>query len=1034
MKQESNKTLEVRLFGPLEVLLDDVPIEAKAWGRQKTKALFKILIAERGRIFSTDKLIDLLYDEADPIKVLNNLRGRVSELRKSLEPSLKSGQGSTYILNKSGTYSFNSTVDCRVDIESFEDHLHTAFDLSNTDRSELAIREFEEVVKLYRGDFLEEDLYEEWTIPFRERFQQLYIEALLGKAQCHLKVNQATQAVDCSNQVLKCVTYNEKAYRIKMRAQYAEGAQQLALETYDDCVNMLKDHLSVEPAPKTKQLHFQIRNHEVPEEEKHVPNNLPVPTTEFVGREQEIGQLLQIIEDRQGLLTSVIGLGGIGKTRLAMELASRVLAQFKDGVYWVALSGVDTIDLLPFTIAEALNFNFYGETSPHKQLADFLKEKHMMLVLDNFDHLVKNAQFLEEILNSAKQVTCLVTSQEKLNLQRERLFFLDGMDFSSDTASENLDTNEAVQLFMSGAKRINPGFQPNRQNYEEIAFICQMLEGSPLAIELASAWVDTLSCKEVGEEIRKTLDFLSTSMKDAPERQRSLRASFEYTWHWFGNSERTAFINLSVFFSGFTKTAAEKIGHVSLRQLSSLVAKSVVRRIDDDRYDMHPLLRQYAYEKLQDQDQAKEIQNHHCLHYLETLVNLESNLKGQGQLKAVKEISLEIENIHHAWDYALENDLERLKDCIDVLHLFYEIKSWYPMALERYTKAINVLIKVPNSEKLSLDPLIAKLSLCKGWMEYHLTKFDLAKELIKKSLAYFDTAKMECDRAFALRGLATVIHYGDFDYDSALPIYEKSLALSIKLGDCYEQCMALLNLGTLQADKGQYSLAMETYQTCGSLLRQSKNMFGLGKLFNSIGIAYIGMSRVEDSDTCLEKSKSYLNKALRIVNDFGQRLVATTLSNIAIIEDELGNHEAAMKYGKDALKIYQGLGIEGEVARLNINLGNTQFNLGNFTQSKGFFLKGLELAREQNFLEIIMTSIYYLANIALKENYKEASIELFAFVAIHHPMALYRDDVENTVTQLIKESDAVLEDFEVAKQNVKDHQLDDALSIIDSIF
>ena len=263
MSSPPTSNLRIFMFGPFEVFHGHTPVDDKAWGRKKTKDLLKILLSRRGHTFTQDQLIDLLYPDADPDKVIKNLRGRVSELRKALEPGLKKGPESQFILNIGQGYVFSTDSDCWLDIEQFEQHLHTAQELYQTERWSQALEQYQQATNLYRGEFLMEDAYEDWAIEIRERYQSRLFDAVEKQAECHGHLGDYAKALACCETLLTQSPQRESAYQLKMRFHYETGERQQALETYDACLNNLKDHLGVEPSTATKTLYLQINKNQL---------------------------------------------------------------------------------------------------------------------------------------------------------------------------------------------------------------------------------------------------------------------------------------------------------------------------------------------------------------------------------------------------------------------------------------------------------------------------------------------------------------------------------------------------------------------------------------------------------------------------------------------------------------------------------------------------------------------------------------------------------------------------------------------------
>src|SRR5687767_9259248 len=327
--------------------------------------------------------------------------------------------------------------------------------------------------------------------------------------------------------------------------------------------------------------------------------DLPVLPTPLIGRQTEVDQLRELLNDSGCRMLTLVGPGGIGKTRLAIETASQSQSEFADGVYFVPLAPIAASRFLVPVIADSIGFSFQGESSldPKSQLLNYLNEKQVLLLIDNLEHLLGDPAFCDfftELMERTAKVKLLVTSRESLGLQGEWVFEVHGLPIPEGQAVEGT----SVELFLQRARRAFVAFDARMEDYAAIVRICRLVDGMPLGIELAAAWVRTLSCEEIEHEIERGLDFLSLSAKDLPARHRSMRAVFDHSWQLLPGNEQSVLLRLSIFRGGFSREAAEQVTGATLPVLSALVTKSLIRRSGTGRYDLHELIRQYALKQL----------------------------------------------------------------------------------------------------------------------------------------------------------------------------------------------------------------------------------------------------------------------------------------------------------------------------------------------------------------------------------------------------------------------------------------------------
>lgn len=588
--------LHVKLLGQFNLSLDDQPVELPS---RPAQALLAYLILNSGTAIRREKLAGLLWPDASDTNSRSNLRHALWRIRKAV--------GGDYLNADDLAIAFNSEAPYQLDVEALD------YDTRSNPSTEALMA----CVSVYAGEFLP-GFYEDWIALERERWQatferkmELLLERLIAERRWRETLEWAEHWI-VQGQV------PESAYRALLAAQYHLGNTAGMAAVYQRCLDALRKELDVEPSEQTHALYKQLSQGRSPYGAPDIPppidsaapsgpaaaprpapsHNLPPQATAFVGRVRELAEIIdRLRNDPACRLLNITGPGGIGKTRLALEAAHQQLNDYADGVCFVPLAPIPAAHLIAPAIAQALNLPVPWQADPRTQLLSYLGDKQLLLVIDNFEHLLDGVDLIADILTAAPNVKVLATSRERLHVQWEWIVEIRGLDYPASAVDPNALDTAAVQLFAQTARRMDARFALEADRAEVIG-ICQLMEGSPLGIELAAAWVRVLTCQEIAQQIERNLDLLAAPAGDRPERHRSLRAAFEYSWNLLSADEQKAFKKLAVFQSGFRREAAEKVAGAPLSLLFTLVDKSLLRRGHAGRFEMHSLLRQYITEKL----------------------------------------------------------------------------------------------------------------------------------------------------------------------------------------------------------------------------------------------------------------------------------------------------------------------------------------------------------------------------------------------------------------------------------------------------
>lgn len=650
--------LALALLGAPNITLDGNPVQTD---RRKAIALFAYL-AVTGKPQTRDHLAGFLWPDYERDSAYSYLRRTLWELNKMLEKG--------WIDSDRETVQIAGDADFELDTVEFE-KLIKQFDTDG----ETAL--LETAIALYRGDFMSGFVvadtapFEDWQTQQAEFYRRKFADALENFVEHCSNIGKYKSALPHARRWLALDRLNESAHRAIMRILAGIGDRTGAIRQYEVCSKTLKDELDISPQPETDELYQAILGGEVSGTQKTSDkakqtaprpiSHLPQMPTPFIGRRPEIEQVKSLINDPGHRVITMIGPGGTGKTRLSIQAASEVGEAFPDGVYFAPLASVQTAEAVLPKIAKAVDFSFYQEEeSRQKQLMDYLREKQLLLVVDNFEHVMDAASLINDISTNTTNVKLVVTSRARLNVLGEQLYTVTGMrtptidDASSwDDPEEKAKPFSGVQLFLDSARRVHADFSLTKENLAPVVEICRLVQGMPLALELAAAWLELLSPQEIVEEIRRSLDFLETDQTGVPDRQRSIRAVFESSWKLLSEGERDVFLKLCVFIGSFSREAAQKISGASLKTLLGLANKSWLQHTEDGRFQLHELMRQYGEERLQEEEAAwREAKNRHADFFADYVAKQASKLTGSEQPAGLEAVELEFEsNIKSAFDW-----------------------------------------------------------------------------------------------------------------------------------------------------------------------------------------------------------------------------------------------------------------------------------------------------------------------------------------------------------------------------------------------
>ena len=914
--------LTLSLLGHPTITLNDQPVAIKS---VKARALFFYLVCEP-RPHSRQSLAGLLWGDSPEETARTNLRNQLTKLRAVL---------GDYLIVERRTIAFDTTQPHSLDLSGLTRH----DGLPDDDLATIAAT--------YRDDFLHDFLvprapdFELWQLTLREQLRQQ--QATLLRRLAHSDSLDVTIATQFARQWVALNPLEEAAHARTIALLIAQGNQAEAQQQLASCRKLFAEELGIEISAETAALlkrggQGDVETRRTPSslpssKSPQLPSSLPAATTRFIGRQNELARLSELLAQDDCRLLTIVGMGGMGKTRLSLELARQLEATglFPDGVGFVELAGSEggQADALLLPMIEGLGIRPKPNQTPLQAVQHHLRNRKFLLVLDNFEHLVEQSDLLVELLTGAPGLKLVTTSRRTLRLYEEWVFELEGLDVASDEST-------AYELFVHRAQRIYLNFQPTAHQ-AAIGRICRLMEGMPLGIELAASWTRMLTCAEIADRLTENIAALQNSSRNTPARHLTMQAVFDHSWALLTDVEQELMGALSVFRGGFTLVAARAVADADARALSELLNRSLLRRMIDGRYLMHELVRQFSAESINSGQTEKHPITHyeqrHSDYFSQWMDSLTATIRVAGEGESITNIITDIANVRSGFEWAVRHPEGRVDGYNLMLQMVYLRRSWYADGCTLFADAIaNLTPRLDDAAQQKTLGLLqfshAEFMARLGQKAAAVDLFNIASATLVQQSVWFEAALTfgECASALIFSGdfagaqeqldLANAaasqseddkiikhIHYAlgmvraqiamhNDDWEKARDCMRELLVHSESVGHARNIAVAHNNVATAEFRVGNNAIALEHQQKALSLAREMDEPL-------LIGIDLKGLSdillRMEKFDYPIE---AYLLEALEIFRDMAAlRWQTTTLVTLGDLYCQLGeyiNSEASL--------------------------------------------------------------------------------------------------------------------------------------------
>lgn len=879
-------------------------------------------------------------------------------------------------------------------------------------RAALTASDWSEAAALYRGPLLEglraDSLpeFSAWLELERGRLQNDLRETLLGHAAELMHQRKPNEALRLIAPLVKVDPYDEEALRAYMIAASTAGNRGAALQEYRRFEARLRDELSLSPTATTEQLLEQISSgrHVSEEAGSHpVPQAEPAPAREsgsvrpafapsesvpLIGRELELADLFRLLGDSDCRLLTVTGLGGVGKSRLVRHAADELSQLFTDGCALTRAESLTSADALLASVAQALSLPGGNGAKPIDAVARAVGERRLLLILDDLDGVVDASGAVGELLSRCRNLAILTTSRERLNLTEERLLPIDGLAFPHAGAglAEAL-AYDAVRLFVERSQRVKPDYYLAEAEVDHLIRICALVGGLPLGLELAAAWTRLLSCAQIADELGSDLEFLSRSPSDANERHRSMRASFEHSWGRLGAEERRVLAALTVFRGGFGRLSARLVANAPLAVLAALVDKSLLRSDASGTFELHPLLRRFASEKLSPSEIA-QARDSHASYFLGELGAL-SEIAGEARHERLASLGRGFEDLSAAWLRATNSPPGRTQvaggprwtaaELARLARPFIDLCD----AHGRYSEGATLLGAAAEASSRASSPDTAALGtllVLQAWLQGKVGRLSEARA---NALRGLELIGHKTTLGWAHRvGLNTLgnVAFHEGSYEEAEARFSEALKLATAQKASGEMGAFAGNLGVVRQVLGDRQGAAEQFRRQLAIKRELDDTRGVIGALSNLG----NVLRLLGDDAA---ARAYLEEGLTLALSSGNRAVLPNLRiNLGVLAHGSGQHAVASEHFHAAWRHANEDGRRALETNALFQLGRVALDAREPLAAEDWFMKALGIVVSAGSLSGILDNLTGLAWVRLQvEDHENAGA--WARVAVEHPAA-----------------------------------------------